>query len=395
MTTPVLPDGGVLLHIGPHKTGTTAIQGSLAEQREALKAEGILYPGRAVLHNKPAAAAIQRPLGREGSIEPARHWQQLLSEVDAWDGRVVLSSEVFCEASPEAIEKVVRDLGVDRVKVVITLRPFERLLPSSWQQHVKSGYVISYAAWLENVLKARDDDPVGPTFWMRNNHPALIRRWGAVAGMENVTVVVVDDGDRGGIFRDFEAILRLPTGMLTPQASGVANRSLSVPEVELLRHLNARVRKDLSDTDYLDFIKRGAVQKVVHSRAPGPDEARLVVPGWAVRRARELAGSFATEIAAMDVQVVGDLALLAPTTPIDDREVPEPPTEVPMAVAVEFLASLLQSGMENRDRAAMQGAAHAVRDSSAKTLVDDLARRSARRLRAVPRRLRGGEAPAG
>jgi hypothetical protein len=62
---PVLPDHGILLHVGPHKTGTTAIQGALAVARPQLLAHGILYPGRRVEHNKQAAAAIQRALGWE------------------------------------------------------------------------------------------------------------------------------------------------------------------------------------------------------------------------------------------------------------------------------------------------------------------------------------------
>ena len=47
------PDGNGrrLLHIGPHKTGTSAIQGALFLARERLAAQGVIYPGqgRAVL----------------------------------------------------------------------------------------------------------------------------------------------------------------------------------------------------------------------------------------------------------------------------------------------------------------------------------------------------------
>ena len=46
--TPVetLPEGAVLLHIGPYKTGSTAIQQALFDQRDVLAEHGVLYPGR-------------------------------------------------------------------------------------------------------------------------------------------------------------------------------------------------------------------------------------------------------------------------------------------------------------------------------------------------------------
>ena len=44
MTTPV-PPGSLLLHIGPQKTGSTAIQHSMHEARARLAAHGVRYLG--------------------------------------------------------------------------------------------------------------------------------------------------------------------------------------------------------------------------------------------------------------------------------------------------------------------------------------------------------------
>jgi hypothetical protein len=42
-----LPGTGIrLLHIGPHKTGATPVQGALHLARERLAARGVVYPGR-------------------------------------------------------------------------------------------------------------------------------------------------------------------------------------------------------------------------------------------------------------------------------------------------------------------------------------------------------------
>jgi hypothetical protein len=62
-------------------------------------------------------------------------------------------------------------------------------------------------------------------------------------GPERVTVVVLDRADHGFAFRAFAGLLDLPSGLLAaaPVPAGT-NRSLGVPEVELLRRLNQSTR---------------------------------------------------------------------------------------------------------------------------------------------------------
>lgn len=220
MALPVLPEQGILLHIGPHKTGTTAIQGALAVARRQLSAQGILYPGTRLEHNQPAAAAIQRSLGWERQKLDRTLWTQLAAEVRASRSRVVLSSEVFCEASGDAARQIVAELDPARVQVVVTLRPLEELLPSSWQQYVKSGYRVRYDRWLASVLASRGARTVSPSFWSRNGHPALIQRWSDCVGPKNVIVVLVDSRNRRSLFDAFEGLLRLPAGMLASDRRG-------------------------------------------------------------------------------------------------------------------------------------------------------------------------------
>ena len=42
----LLPERSRIVHIGPHKTGTTAIQGAFAGARDQLGAYGLHYPGK-------------------------------------------------------------------------------------------------------------------------------------------------------------------------------------------------------------------------------------------------------------------------------------------------------------------------------------------------------------
>ena len=45
-----LPERSILLHIGPYKTGTSALQAAAARLRPELLAHGVRYPGTAKSH---------------------------------------------------------------------------------------------------------------------------------------------------------------------------------------------------------------------------------------------------------------------------------------------------------------------------------------------------------
>jgi hypothetical protein len=53
-----------LFHIGPHKTGTTALQRAAAYRREQLLAHGVRYPGWMLNHRTAIPAFAGQRLGR-------------------------------------------------------------------------------------------------------------------------------------------------------------------------------------------------------------------------------------------------------------------------------------------------------------------------------------------
>jgi len=135
-TAPLLPVDGLLLHVGVHKTGTTSLQAALADARPELARYGVTYPGNREAHHPAALAVLDRTWGwkdKGGKPTPRGRFEKLQSQVNDASGRIVVSSEFFCEAQVEAASKAIADLGGDRVQVVITLRNLGRLLPSSWR----------------------------------------------------------------------------------------------------------------------------------------------------------------------------------------------------------------------------------------------------------------------
>jgi hypothetical protein len=379
MAAVLLEPGTRLLHIGPHKTGTTAIQGALHLARERLAAEGVVYPGRGRQPLWPILAVTGQPALRGGPRPEISYWDSLVRDVRAaGDQRVVLSSEFFAEADDATVRRVIADLGGARVHVVVTLRSLTRILPSQWQQYLQNGFDFRYLEWLEGILSEPPRTPT-PGFWRRHRHDALVSRWAAENGPENLTVIVLDESDRLMLLRVFESMLGLPGGFLVPEER-TANRSLTAAEAELVRLLNEEFsRRAWPHRDYGRFMRYGAVEHMKEARRPSPDEPRIATPSWALARAAKISAEMAAGIEALGVNIVGDIASLG-KLPADE---PDPatgdgsaPQMVPVEAAVRAtLGAFIAGG------AGGQTAEEVVRDLDTRSLARVLASRCRRRVR--------------
>jgi len=167
MAAVLLEAGTRLLHIGPHKTGTTAVQGAFHIGRERLAAEGVFYPGQGRQPLWPILAVTGQPALLGEPRPEISYWDRLVRAIRAaGDQRVVLSSEFFAEADDATARRVVEDLGGRRVHVVVTLRSLTRILPSQWQQYLQNGYSFPYEEWLDGILSEPPRTPT-PGFWRR------------------------------------------------------------------------------------------------------------------------------------------------------------------------------------------------------------------------------------
>jgi hypothetical protein len=364
-----LQAGARLLHIGPHKTGTTMIQDALHLARGRLAARDVVYPGTGRQPLRAMLAVTGQPT-LLGEPEPDMgDWALLVRQVTAaHDRRVVVSSEFLAEASDAVASRVVRELGGPRVHVVVTLRPLARILPSQWQQYLQNGHRFHYLEWLEGILKDPPDTPT-PGFWHRHRHDELVARWMKAA--ENLTVVVVDDNDRMMLLRTFESMLGLPRGFLVPGANA-ANRSLTLAEAEVVRLLNEEFkRREWPSRHYARFVRYGALAQM-KTRQPEPGEPRITTPVWALKRATEIGAEMAENIAALGVPVIGDLSSLA-SLPEMDAE-PAPPM-LPADAAVQAIIGAFRAGGVTGLKTA-----DALRDIDARSMTRVLAQRGRQRM---------------
>ncbi|MFI6344477.1 hypothetical protein [Streptomyces sp. NPDC050560] len=384
---PPLPEGTRLVHIGPHKTGTTSIQGALFEKRDELAGHGVHFPGddRHPMH--AALAATARPSMMGDAAPKEAHWLRLLRQVeDGGDRRTVISSEFFADADEAAVERVVRDLGGDRVRIVVTLRPLAKILPSQWQQYVQNGLRMGYEDWLRHMLRKAPYEQPTPSFWRRHRHAELIERWSGVVGPDRVTVIMVDDRERDMLARVFERLLDLPAGLLEP-VTDAANRSLTLGEAELVREFNILFRaSDLPERLYSRLIRYGAVPGMKTRWQPTEDTPRIITPEWAGRRAAEIGEEVAGRVAELGVRVVGDPAVIA-TAGGSVGATGGPPTLSP-AVAAEALFGAVRAGggqLMTATGTPAAGDGRMVREVTSRELVNVLAARTRRRLRRARR----------
>ena len=343
MTAPdrvLLPDGARLVHIGPHKTGTTTLQGAFHLARRAAAAQGVHYagPNRQATH---AAQAIAAVTDATAPGRPAlREWRRLMREIEAVDvPRLVVSSEWFADARPAGIRLLANDLDPSRVHVAVTLRPLGRILASQWQQFVQGGWQVTYQRWLESIFRSPNGTE-GTRFWQRHAHDRLVERWAEIVGRDRVTVVVVSDRDRGAVLRAFERLTGLVAGtLIAPDDRG--NRSLTAAEVELVRELHRGLKRlDVASSDRLNLVLHGVAGQL-KQRSPGAAEARIETPRWAREMSAGIARDMVDNLRVSGVRVMGDLDLLAG----NEGDADSTPTESPVPADWPAIATSAAIGL--------------------------------------------------
>ncbi|WP_042172245.1 hypothetical protein [Streptomyces sp. NBRC 110035] len=379
---PPLPAGTRLLHIGPHKTGTTAVQGALFAAKEEMARHGVDFPAHSRHPIEAVLAACARPAMMGDTAPTERHWQRLLDQVRATGERTsVISSEFFADAEEEtAVARIVEQLGGDRVHVLVTLRPLVRIMPSQWQQYVQNGLRMDYEQWLEHMLRRPPYGNPTPSFWRRHRHDRLVERWAGATGPDRVTVVVVDDRDRDALMRTFETLLGLPEGLLRPVPE-TANRSLTLAETEMLRNLNKEFRgNELPEELYSRLVRHGAIAHMKNSCSPTPQDVKIRTPQWALEAAAGIGAEAAARIGGMGVRVLGDLE---PLSRVPESAGPAGEPRLAPEVAAQALFGVLATvaATNGADGANGAGKGRSVHRTPSKELVKVLGHRCLKRLR--------------
>lgn len=318
----------LIVHIGPRKTGTTYLQRVLQQLSPSLKAQGVLYPidyrGQEdynhvgavsdLTHNEESKES-NRWTGKDGS-----GWTGLADAVASWEGTAIISAEMIGGLRPPAARRMLDGLEASSVDIVITMRDLGRILPSSWQQHVRNTHTQSYRGYLDRRASERGDLPPVQmqaewdaerhhTFWRSYAYGALVRRWQGLVGADHVSVVTLPPSGSPSTllwdrFRAALAVDALPeTAPKLP--AFIANIGSTRSEAVFLHALNVEAKRR-------GWNRKTANELQQHLLASGflerPDRGGpLLLPSAYLGAVRGWVGADIEDMATTGVVVYGDV----------------------------------------------------------------------------------------
>ncbi len=313
-----LPEGTRLLHIGPHKTGTTSLQNSIRANREEILRQGVYYgaPEGRLASNRIARSLLRLPFKNPDEVVSYREWEDQVTRVHASTApRIIVSGEEFSFCEPKEIRTILSDLGRERVHVVVTVRPLAKILPSQWQLDLRGSFTSnSFDEWLRWTLSPRGARKIAQLagiphpFWFRHRHDELVKRWAREVGADRVTVVIGDDRDHGVMLKAFERLLALKEGTLL-SVEGKSNPSLSAEEIAIILRLQQILEE--RGLTFAERVRSRQVQRrLLQIRPRKPTDKKILLPAWAVDQVTELSQSIHDGLMSAGVRVIGDPSLL-------------------------------------------------------------------------------------
>ena len=332
----------VFIHVGFHKTGTTAIQESLHSHRDELNKLGLIYATKyRKANHRQAWALSERYWGwknRGGNKTPISEWNTQVKSLKSNKSNSILSSEFFSELNEAKLNRMASDLRDFQVEVIFTIRPLSKMLASSYQQYLKYGIKASYDEWLQDIFQNSKKSKLTPTFWKRHRHEVVIARWAKVFGNQNIHLVVVDESEPEFLFDSFNQILQLPAGTLSEVINSGTNRSLNYSEISLLLAINRAFPKDRNWADYEAFIREGSIRRLTNQADLAGLGEKLLTPQWAVDESQKITLNSINEINALGIRIYGDVNQMAKASiPVGtNKEVSEIPIETVVNALLAF-----------------------------------------------------------
>ena len=332
----------VFVHIGLPKTATTYLQTILWGNRDVVRRQGLLLPGRERRDHLWASRVVrEEPEKRRRPEREHRAWARMLADLAGTDGDALISHEFFAAASAEQARSMVDQLAPAEVHVVVTAREPLGLFTASWQESLKNKATAPMADYSRRVSRS----PQSIWNWRTLDLRLVLERWAEAVPAARTHVLPLDPGaPREEIWHRFAGLLGLDAGSVDLSGS-FPNQSMGVVEAELLRRVNEHL---------VDFDQ--AFDKGVYLRSFLADE-RLVPRGgdryWPlpdqVDDCRERGERAVAYLAEHGVDVVGDAALLRVPGELEARRTPDTVTDAEVAAAgAEVIAGLLGDVREMR-----------------------------------------------
>jgi hypothetical protein len=260
----------IVVHGGWFKTGTTAIQKFLWDNRAALRQKGIYYPATG-LRRKPRFApkhCFWEGKARTG-FSADRIWPALRREIRrSGCDTVVLSNEGFSGADAARITQLVTELQPHSLRFCCYLRRQDEYLESQYNQLTKNGTSLH-----RDVLTAAELEPLRH----RMSYLENLNRWAFVLGDKHMTVRVYDRKRlaQGDVVRDFLNNLNIDDSNLQFTERS-RNNSLPTRLIPLKRSLNQYIEDAELNKNVNKWIRdRASEEEATVSLLTDPERKEL------------------------------------------------------------------------------------------------------------------------
>jgi hypothetical protein len=325
----------VYVHIGLPKTGTTYLQTVMWADRERMRAQGVLLPGRERRDHLWSTRIIREDPHLDTYEEQVREsWGVLRAEIADWPGTALISHEFFAGAAPEQAARMVADLAPAEVHLVVTARENVGLYSGGWQESLKNRDARTMTEFAEADVS---QSSMSVWNWRTLDLRLVLERWAPSVPAERVHVLPLPPpgSPRELLWQRFAGLVGLDPDSFDLSAT-FPNESMGVAEAETLRRINLH----LKDDDFSRPFDRG-----VYIRTFLADE-RLATRGgeryWPtdeiVAECRRRAADAVAHVQAVGYDVIGDLSTLLVPDVLEPRRSVDSVTEAEVAEVATALA---------------------------------------------------------
>lgn len=330
----------LILHVGPHKTGTTAIQSALHENRELLLRGGVFVPVNEVELGQHIP--VVRKFFPQGEFEKEFPWDAFELDIDdilkdmtdLGCHTLVLSSEHFgFPVSSQPVSTLLATVAPQELCVVVGMRPAIDYAISWFTQTLSSYEAVrrqppqSFMDHVENRLAAR---------WQAVHLAASIETWRSAVGNSSLEVMAFPAGI------DVLDLFEQATGLSLPDRNNIRlNERLSVCSSRAHWDLQKFIDRTFTSSAELTTDIRFALDGFVAEPVPIHDcDCAEPVPVHGVETINKAFETYRDSLLATATRVWGDPASLdreSTSTPV----VPRPPDESSHDLVLKMLLAAL------------------------------------------------------
>ena len=222
----------IFLHVGPHKTGTTALQKFMLDNQSNLFKQNLVYPKRYIQifgHHKFRENIVNRDISDDD-----------IAFFNETDNNFLLSSEDYISLSKEDFEYLKQRFENFEIKIIYTWRRASLKLYSIWQEVIKHGGTVDFFQYYhEHLARPGTSQMLSPDL--------KLATLSQVFGNQNVSVLDYESSvATNTLMNDFLKLMGIEWDESFEQSQKSAeseNRSMTLADVEIVRALNIKAKQ--------------------------------------------------------------------------------------------------------------------------------------------------------